>query len=347
MTDDSHNLQRYQRQIRFAPLGEAGQRRLTDASVLVCGAGALGCVVADSLVRAGVGHVRLVDRDFVELNNLHRQLLFDESDAQAQLPKAVAAAARLERINSSVTIEPVVADVNSTNIVQLADGVDLLVDGTDNFETRYLLNDYAVAHSVPWIFAGCVGTEGQTLAVLPGETPCLSCLMPEIPAAAELPTCESAGVLGPIVSIMASLEAIEAIKILSGNRQQVNRSMVVVDLWHNQLRTVNVAAARAENCITCRERQFPWLRGERGTTATRLCGRNSVQLAATGPPGSVNLELLANRLKSVGRVTTNRFLLRLAVEEFLITLFPDGRAIVTGTDDPAIARTVHAKYIGT
>ena len=302
-------------------------------------------MVADTLVRAGVGFVRIVDRDFVELDNLHRQVLFDQADAAAQLPKAVAAAQRLSAVNSTVQVEPLVADVNSGNIHRFAEDVHLLVDGTDNFETRYLLNDYAVAQDIPWVFAGCVGAEGQTLAILPSQTPCLSCIMPEPPPTAALPTCETAGVLGPIVGVLASLQALEAIKLLSGNRGQLNPAITVVDLWNNTFRTIGVEASRNEDCATCGRREFDWLDGRKGSDATQLCGRNSVQISPTDQQ-PLNLAALANKLAEVGQVTQNPFLVRLAVDDYRLTIFPDGRTIVSGTDDPAVARTVHAKYVG-
>lgn len=348
MTDNEKDdpiLDRYKRQIRYALLGEAGQRQLLNSRVLVCGSGALGCVVADALVRAGVGFVRLVDRDFVERDNLHRQVLFDESDAEQQLPKAIAAANRLRRVNSTVDIEPVVADLNANNVRQLADDVELIVDGTDNFETRYLINDYSISTGKPWIFGGCVGTEGQTLAIIPGQTPCLACIMPEPPPAAAQPTCETAGVLGPIVNVIASLQAMEALKILSGNRDAVSNSMTLLNLWDNQLRTIGLGTSHSEDCSVCGMHEFAWLEGQRGSAITRLCGRNSVQIAP-GDAEPIDLTALANRLGEIGKVTANRFLVRLAVEDYLLTVFADGRTIVSGTDDPAVARTVLAKYIG-
>lgn len=343
--NDRDALDRYKRQVRYAPLGEAGQRRLLASRVLVVGSGALGCVVADTLVRAGVGFVRLVDRDFVEFDNLHRQVLFDEQDAAAQLPKAVAAASRLQRVNSEVAVEPVVADLNPSNIRGLADDVELIVDGTDNFETRYLINDYAIAHDRPWIFGGCVGTEGQTCVIVPGESPCLTCIIPEPPPTAAQPTCETAGVLSPVVNIIASLQAIEAIKLLSGNRDQVSPNLSLVDLWGNQLRSIGVSAGRTDNCPTCGQRNFVWLDGKRGSAITRLCGRNSVQIAPSHDK-PVDLEKLATRWGDLGTVTSNKFLLRLDVGEYLLTVFADGRTIVGGTDDPSIAKTVLAKYLG-
>lgn len=346
MSDPDPNLQRYRRQMRFAPLGDEGQRQLLAARALVCGCGALGSVIADQLVRAGVGFVRIVDRDFLERDNLHRQILFDERDVAEELPKAVAAGRRLAQINSEVTIDPVVADVSATNIARLAGDVDVIVDGTDNFETRYLLNDFAVANNVPWVFGGCVGAEGQTMAILPGEAACLSCLLPEPPPAELQPTCETAGVIGPIVATIAAMQSAEALKILSGHRDAVSRRLAVVDLWNNQLRTVGIARQTGDPpCRTCVERDFPWLDGRRGSAAIALCGRNAVQLAPTGGEPT-SLARLAAKLQSVGKVSANPFLLRLEVDQYRITVFADGRTIVGGTDDVAEARVVHARYVG-
>jgi len=339
-------IDRYIRQMRFPPLGEEGQRRLASARALVCGCGALGSVIANTLVRAGVGAVRIVDRDFVELSNLARQALFDEADAAAGLPKAVAAAEKLRRINSSVEIEPVVADVNHTNIERFCDGVDVILDGTDNFETRFLINDVAVKNRLPWIYGGCLGTEGQTMTIIPGETPCLGCLMETCPKPGSTPTCDAAGILGPIVGVIASIEAIEAIKILSGNRQAISLQLTIVDLWQNRIKQVDVARLRGEaDCAACKRGEFPWLAGREGSRTAVLCGRNAVQLSHPG--ASISLAELAERLAGVGSITLNQYLLRLQVPAYEITLFPDGRAIVTGTDDIAAARTVYAKYIGT
>ena len=342
---DAADLDRYRRQVRFAPLGEEGQRRLMAARVLVCGCGALGSVAADLLVRAGVGFVRIVDRDFLEADNLHRQVLFDEADVAEQLPKAVAAARRLGKINSTIAVEPAVADVTAANIRALADDVDLIVDGTDNFETRYLVNDYAVATNKPWVFGGCVGAEGQALAILPGETPCLACITPEPPPADAQPTCETAGVIGPIVSVIASLQTCETLKILSGHREAVNRRLVIVDLWHNELRSIGVERVRDNACPTCGRREFPWLEGRRGVAATTLCGRNAVQLSSAGAE-RMSLPELAAKLSKVGRVTANAYLLRCEVENYRLTVFADGRTIVGGTADAAEARAVHARYVG-
>ncbi|HEY1601561.1 MAG TPA: ThiF family adenylyltransferase [Pirellulales bacterium] len=341
------DLTRYARQVRYAPFGEAGQRQLLTSRALVVGCGALGSVIANTLVRSGVGKVRIVDRDFLELNNLQRQVLFDEDDLQADLPKAIAAANKLRRINSTVEIEPIVADVDHTNIESLCAGIDCIVDGTDNFEIRFLLNDAAAKLGVPWVYGGCLGAEGQTMTILPGQTACLRCVIAEPPEAGVAPTCDTAGILAPIIGLIASIEAMEALKILSGHRDAIQKSLTVIDLWENQLRQVRLDAVRdAADCPTCHRADYPWLRGERGSHSAVLCGRNAVQLT---PPTRQPLSLaaLAQKLAGVGRVSHNAFLLRLAVDDYQLTVFPDGRAIVGGTDDIATARTVYARYIGT
>ncbi len=341
----SPDLDRYVRQIRYPPLGEEGQRRLVNSRALVCGCGALGNMLAATLVRAGVGSVRIVDRDFAETNNLQRQMLFDEDDVARGLPKAIAAAEKLAKANSEVEIEPVVADLNHTNVEELIEGVDVIVDGTDNFETRFLVNDAAVKHGVPWVYGGCLGAEGQTMTILPHQTPCLRCLMHECPPPGSTPTCDVAGILAPIVGVIASIEAIEAIKILSGNRETISRNLTVVELWDNHIRQVDVSSLREQvDCPTCKHHEFPWLTGREGSHTAVLCGRNAVQL--THPGAAVSLDDLARQLEGVGQVTRNQFLLRLKVEQYELTIFPDGRAIISGTDDIAAAKTVYAKYVG-
>ncbi len=345
MTNGTTNLERYIRQMRYPPLGEQGQQRLSESRALVCGCGALGTVLANTLVRSGVGAVRIVDRDFVEISNLQRQVLFTEDDVAAQLPKAIAAAEKLRRINSEVEIEPVVADVDHTNIAKLCENVDMIVDGTDNFEIRFLINDFSVKHGLPWVYGGCLGAEGQSMTILPGETPCLRCLMHECPPPGSTPTCDTAGILSPIVNVIASIEALEAIKVLSGNREAVSRQLTVVEMWDNCFRQIDVSSLREQvDCPTCKRGEFPWLDGQQGSRSAVLCGRNAVQL--TYPDSSVVLEDLARQLEEVGQVNRNQFLLRLKVEKYEITVFPDGRAIIGGTDDVAEARTVYAKYIG-
>jgi molybdopterin-synthase adenylyltransferase len=337
---------RYDRQARFAPLGEQGQRRLSSGRALVCGCGALGSVIAETLVRAGVGFVRIVDRDFVELNNLQRQVLYDEQDVTDGLPKAIAAVNKLRRINSGIEIEPLVVDVTSRNIADLAGDVDVIVDGTDNFGTRFLVNDFSVKHAKPWIYGGCIGAEGQTMTILPGETACLACLMSDVPPPGTTPTCDTAGIIAPIVGVVASIESAEALKILSGNRASVSRRLTIIDLWDNQVRHVDLTKLKAnDDCRVCGHHEFAWLSGERGESSAILCGRNAVQLSA--PPGAtVSLESLAGRLVGVGRIQRNAYLLRLHVDSYVLTVFRDGRTIVGGTNDITIARSVHARYIG-
>jgi len=338
-------LARYARQIRFSPLGEEGQRRLISARALLCGCGALGSTIANTLVRAGVGRLRIVDRDFVEVSNLQRQVLFDEADAAAGLPKAVAAAEKLRQINSTVVVEPIVADLDPSNIETFCHGVDIVLDGTDNFETRFLINDACVKLRLPWVYGGCVAAEGQTMTILPGETACLRCLMPECPAPGSTATCEAAGILGPIVGVIASLEAIEALKILSGNRNAVSRHLTVIDLWQNMIRQIDVHALRNEvDCLTCKRGDYPWLSGRLGNRAATLCGRNAVQLSHPG--AAISLDELAVKLQGVAEINRNQFLLRAKVEGYELTIFPDARAIISGTNDIATARAVYAKYVG-
>jgi adenylyltransferase/sulfurtransferase len=345
-TEPTPEFQRYARQVCYKPLGQRGQQKLSQSSVLICGCGALGSVLASTLARAGVGHLRIVDRDFLELNNLQRQILFDEQDVAEGLPKAIAAANKLRRINSQIEVEPVVADVDHRNVLELADGVDLLLDGTDNFETRMLLNDVSARLEKPWIYGGCVGAEGQTMTILPGRTACLRCLMREPPPPEATASCDTAGILGSIVNVIASIQAAEAIKILSGNSEAINPGLTVVDLWDNRLRQVGTGAVRdAGDCPTCSGRETPWLDGQRGSQSAVLCGRNSVQLRSltTNP---ISLEDLASKLADSGRVIQNKFLLRVLIDQYEFTIFPDGRAIVGGTDDVSEARTVFARYIG-
>lgn len=295
-----NHLDRYVRQIRYPPLGPEGQARLAQSRVLVCGCGALGSMLANTLVRAGVGLVRIVDRDFVETNNLQRQVLFDEQDVAEQLPKAVAAAQKLRRINSEVRVEAIVADVDHRNIERLCDGIDAIVDGTDNFETRFLVNDLAVKRGLPWVYGGCLGAEGQTMTILPGETPCLRCLVQECPPPGTMPTCDTAGILAPIVGVIASIQAVEAIKILSGHREAISRHLTVVELWDSCIRQVSVASLREQvDCPTCKRGEFSWLAGKEGSHTAVLCGRNAVQLTHQG--AGVSLEQLARQLKGSAR----------------------------------------------
>jgi adenylyltransferase/sulfurtransferase len=336
---------RYARQMRFAPLGIEGQRKLLASRALIVGCGALGAVIANTLARAGVGHLRIVDRDFLELNNLQRQVLYDEDDVAAGLPKAIAARNRLVKINSQIEIDAIVGDVDHTNIERLLAGVDCLVDGTDNFETRFLLNDAAVRLRIPWVYGGCLGAEGQSLTILPGQTPCLRCLMPEAPPPGSTPTCDSAGILATIIGVVASIESNEAIKILSGRPEAISRTWMVIDLWDNTLRQIKLEGARAADCPCCAKHEYPWLSGERGSHTAILCGRNSVQLSFPGRE-PVNLDQLAEKLAVVGQTSRNKYLIRAIIGDYILTVFPDGRAVIGGTEDVAEAKSVYAKYVG-
>jgi molybdopterin/thiamine biosynthesis adenylyltransferase len=340
------NLDRYSRQIRFPGVGEDGQRRLLASRVTLCGCGALGTVLANALVRAGVGHLRLIDRDFIETSNLQRQVLFDEHDVAENLPKAEAAARKLAAINSSVHVDPVVADIDRTNILELTQDADLILDGTDNFEIRYLINDVAVKLKKPWVYGGCIGSHGQTMTILPGETPCLRCVFEAAPAPGEAGTCETAGVLGPMVNIIASLQATEALKILTGRRDKINRELLYFDIWDNMQRRIKIAPLLGKvDCPCCKHRRFEWLDGAHGSQTTSLCGRNAVQVSHR-TPARLNFEAMAAHLEKMGEVSYNRFLLKFNVESYEFTVFPDGRAIIKGTADVDKARTLYAKYIG-
>ena len=337
---------RYVRQTRFAPFGESGQIHLQKSRVLICGCGALGSVIAENLTRAGVGFLRIVDRDFLEISNLHRQVLYDEDDVAAELPKAIAAERKLRRINSTVEIDARVCDVDYSNIRELAGDVDCICDGTDNFETRFLLNDAAHSFGIPWVYGGCVGAEGQQMTVIPGETACLRCLMGEIPPPGTTPTCDTAGVLGPIVNVIASVQAMEAIKILSGNRADISQTLNVFDLWDSRIRQIKLDALReGTDCLTCKQHDYPWLRGEQGSHSAVLCGRNAVQLSFPSQ-SDVDLGTLAEKLRPLGEVRSNPFLLRAEIDSYTLTIFPDGRAIVGGTEDESEARTFYARCVG-
>jgi adenylyltransferase/sulfurtransferase len=350
MAFDFKSPERYSRQVRVPGIGKAGQERIGKSRVTVCGCGALGTVLANHLVRAGVGFVRIVDRDFVEVSNLQRQVLFDESDVTNNMPKAVAAANKLRAVNSAITIEPVVADIDRTNVLDLCRDADVIVDGTDNFEVRYTINDAAVKLGKPWVFGGAVGTEGQTMTIIPGETPCLRCVFEASPGPGEVGTCETAGVLGPAVAVVASYQAAEALKLLAGKKEAINRELVTFDLWLNTGRRIKIGRLlEARNCPCCKQRKFEWLEGEHGTQTTSLCGRNAVQVSHR-VAGRLSFDDLAKQLGVSGRVSFNKFLLKFQLKEagtdYEFTVFPDGRAIIKGTDDTEKARTLYAKYIG-
>jgi molybdopterin-synthase adenylyltransferase len=344
--DNGQPENRYSRQIRFPELGEAGQRALLSSRVTLCGCGALGTVLANHLARAGVGKIRLVDRDFIEMHNLQRQILFDETDVAENLPKAEAAARKIRMINSTIEVEPVVTDLDHTNILSLVGDADLILDGTDNFETRYLINDAAVKLGKPWIYGGVIGSEGQTMSIIPGKTPCLRCLIETAPPPGMTPTCETAGVLGPAVAVIASFEAIEAIKLLTGRLDAINLDLIMVDIWNWTFRQLKVAGLLGKvDCPCCEHQRFDWLDGTMGSHTTSLCGRNAVQVAVRRSE-PLDFGELARRLTSLGDVRHNAFMLKFATEGYEFTVFPDGRAIIKGTNDIAKARTLYAQFVG-
>ena len=341
----SFDLDRYSRQVRFAPLGPEGQERLAAARVAVIGCGALGSVVAMTLVRAGVGFLRIIDRDVPELSNLPRQVLFDEADVVAGVPKAAAAAAHLRRINSAAQIEPVVADLTPGNAATLLGGVDLLVDGTDNFEARFVVNEYACRHGIPWVYGGAIGGEGRVMTVLPGRTACLRCLIPDPPAPGVMPTCDTAGIIGPTAVVVGAIEAAEAIKLIVGVAGMGNR-LLVCDLWEGVWRSIDLSSLAEHGCATCRGSDFPWLEGRLGGQAAAICGRDAVQVAALSGV-TVDLTALASKLRPFGAVTANPWLVRAEVEPGIqLSVFADGRAIVAGTREESKARAVVARYVG-
>ncbi|MCG8405009.1 MAG: ThiF family adenylyltransferase [Phycisphaerales bacterium] len=347
-SQDDLDLARYSRQILYKHIGETGQQMLGAARVTLIGCGALGTVLANTLVRAGVGFLRIVDRDFVELNNLQRQVLFDEQDVTDGTPKAVAAARQLARINSGMTVEPVVADVHSGNIESFLDSAQLILDGTDNFETRYLINDAAVKHGLPWIYGACVGDEGMVMPILPGRTPCLRCVFSEPPPPGTGQTCDTAGVLGPIVQIVASLQIVEAFKILTGQVDALNRNLVQISVWTGQYHSFEMQRAFDQgNCPCCKGGVYDYLSGEQAGHAVSLCGRDAVQVRPASD-SKIDLNAIAAKVRLVAKAppTLNRYLLRFEVDNYEFTLFEDGRAIIKGTAEPEEGRSVYAKYVG-
>ena len=344
MNDSLQELQeKYSRQMLFGGIGPEGQRRLLASRAAIVGCGAIGAASASLLVRAGVGHIKIIDRDFVEPSNLQRQILFDESDALNVLPKAVAAERKLRSINSSVAVEGVVADLSPRNAEALLDGVDLFFDGTDNFETRFLINDFAVKSSRPWIYAAAVASYGLTMTIYPGATACLACLLESGTAAQGLEeTCDTIGVLGPIVNLIASLQVAEALKLLSGHPEALHGRLLSCDVWTGRMQSI--AIARNPQCRACSQRDFTYLAGEAQPRIT-MCGRDSVQIHERAR--ALDLGALHARLKPLAdSVRQNDFLLRFRIAPYEMTVFADGRAILKGTKDPAVARSLYARYIG-
>ena len=336
-------IDRYSRQVILPHIGKEGQKKLQRSSVLVAGCGALGTVTANQLVRAGVGRVRIVDRDFVEYHNLQRQVLYEEEHIERQIPKAKAAEIYLRKVNSSVEVEGIVDDMNYANVQRLVQGMDLIVDGLDNLETRYLINDAALKFGIPWIYGAAIATSGMTMTVLPGESPCLRCVFPQLPEQGSTLTCDTAGVISSAPFMIASLQFVEAVKILVGARSQINPTLFSMDIWDGTIDRLEVK--RSDSCPAC-QGTYEFLDANFGTKTDALCGQNSVQVLNPSE-GRLSFHELARRLEPLGIVSFSDFMLRFTADGYEMVVFPDGRAIFKGTADPAVARGLYSKYIGT
>ncbi len=334
-------IDRYSRQTLFPGIGEEGQKKLGSSCVVIIGCGALGTIIATSLVRAGVGKVRIIDRDFIEYHNLQRQVLFNEEDIKAELPKAIAAERHLRKVNSSVEIEGIVADVNYANIERLVTGTDLILDGLDNLETRFLINDVSLKHKIPWVYGGAISSSGMMMNIIPHETPCFRCLQASPTSRGMALTCDTAGVISPAPFIIGSLQTAEAMKILVG-AEEINRDLIMIDVWKDEF--IRLKIGHRTDCPACHG-EYEFLEARFGTRATSLCGQNAVQVLNPEVKG-VSFAALAAHLRPLGEVSYNEFMLRFLVNNHEMVIFPDGRAIVQNTNDEAMARGLYAKYIG-
>lgn len=336
------SMERYSRQMLFYDIGRHGQTLIGKSKVAVIGVGALGTVIANNLARAGVGYIRLVDRDYVELSNLQRQTLFDEQDFNERLPKSAAAARHLKRVNSEIRLDPVVADVNPSNVENLISDVDLVLDGTDNFETRFLLNDACVKNNIPWIYGAALGSCGTTMNIIPGQTPCIRCFIRDIPSPGKVQTCSSTGVLNMITGIVGCYESAEALKFITGS-SSLSTKMLYIDIWRNSFETINLE--RDTGCPVCSENTYEFLNSQVRSYTTKLCGSNSFQIVPH-QTGSIDFAEIAGKMKKLGDVEYNNFLLKFYGEPFEITLFPDGRAIIKNVDDENVAKSIYSEYLG-
>jgi adenylyltransferase/sulfurtransferase len=348
------SLARYNRQMLWPQIGIEGQKKLKASKVLLVGCGALGTVLGNLLARAGVGHLTIVDRDFIEITNLQRQILFDHDDIEQNLPKSVAAQKKIARINPEVTVDAVVADINHTNIEQYAAGKDLLLDGTDNFETRFLINDVSIKHNIPWIYGAVISAMGLAMNIQPGKSPCLRCIFETMPPPGMNPTCDTAGVLGPAVSVVSSWQAMEALKLLTGNLADLSPFLFSFDLWDNRFQQLNVKKARdIADCPCCKHHNYEYLSGKFASAVTSLCGRNAIQISL-GNATKIDFDHVASNLRNVGKASFNKFMLKCPIaegdgerrKEYELTLFADGRAILKGTNDASVARALYSKYVG-
>jgi len=337
---------RYSRQHLFPYIGKNGQQKLLNSRVAIVGMGALGTALANHLVRSGVGYVRIIDRDFVEYSNLQRQMLYDEADANQALPKAIAAKNKLQLINSSITVDAHVADLTWKNAEDLLTDMDVILDGTDNFEIRYLINDVAVKNQIPWIYGGAVSSRGMTATINTPKTPCFTCLFPTAPAPGTTETCDTAGVIGPIIHVVAAYQAAEALKLLLNDQEHLSSSLRNFELWHNDYSEINLAKARRPECPTCGQHDFTHLDPkDKSERVISLCGRNSVQISSAGD-AFFNLNSLAKKLADIGSVMETPYLLKFTVEDYEMTIFHDGRVLIHGTGDKVVAKNLYAKYIG-
>jgi adenylyltransferase/sulfurtransferase len=338
--------ERYSRQVLFEGIGQKGQEKLLNSTVAVIGCGALGAMQLEMLARAGVKKLIAIDRDFVEFTNLHRQIMFDEKAAKEQLPKAIAACERIAQINSEVQTQSIVADVNHTNIEKFIAEADLILDGTDNFETRFLINDACVKLGKPWIYGAAVSSYGLTMAILPGRTACLRCVFENLPPAGSAPTCDTAGVILPIIGLVVSWQIAEAMKILTGNLDRLHNGLIQVDVWQGTHTKVNIQGLRdRSDCKCCVHKEFEFLAASERQLLTTLCGRNAVQIVPT-KASKLDLKIMAEKLKPIGEVSVNKFLLRVKLPSYEITVFSDARSIIHGTKDESVARSLYAKFIG-
>lgn len=341
-----HEYSRYSRQMILKEIGREGQDLLSQSRVAVVGIGALGTVSSNLLARAGVGTLRLIDRDFIEINNLQRQVLFNETDIQEHLPKAVAAKKNLDKVNSEIRIEAAVADINPESIEELLGDIDLIVDGTDNFETRFLINDFCLREKIPWVYGGAIRTEGMSYVILPGQGPCLRCLFKQAPEAGQTQTCDQVGILAPVAHLIASFQTIEAIKILARQFEAVDRKLWKVDLWNREFKGIATEVLKPVRCSGCQSGDYPYLNRQLETRTVTLCGRNAVQILKQGAAERIDFKNLAKKLKPEGQVSFNEYLLLYKTASFEITVFSNGRAIVKGTEDAVQARSLYSKYIG-
>lgn len=334
---------RYSRQIKVSEIGEEGQSKLLKSSVLLVGCGGLGSAIATILVRAGVGKLRIIDRDIVDITNLQRQILFEEEDVSSNIPKAVLAEKKLKKVNREIKIEGIVADFNPTNAEFFAKGIDLIIDGLDNMEGRFLLNDLSVKTGIPWIYGTCLSTYGMTFNIIPGKTPCFRCIYDNI--GTQTLTCETVGIIGSIAIVVAAIQSAEAIKILTEKKENLRKELLFIDLWKNEFEKIPISHLKKDDCPACGKKNFEFLEGKIISSTVSLCGSNSVQI---NPPvaKSIDLEKAIEVLKPYGIVVFNEYLIKLFYENYEITIFKDGRAVIKGTSEPSVARSLYSKFVG-